>query len=51
MFVYIINKNGQPLMPCKSQKERKLLKAGKAEVVDNILMTLNLKLYHQIFNS
>ena len=33
MFVYVINKNGQPLMPCKPQKARKLLKTNKAEVI------------------
>ena len=43
MFVYIINKNGQPLMPCKSQKARKLLKAGKAEVVKYEPFTIKLK--------
>jgi hypothetical protein len=43
MFVYIINKNGQPLMPCKPQKARKLLKAGKAEVVKYEPFTIKLK--------
>lgn len=43
MFVYIINKNGQPLMPCRPQKTRKLLKAGKAEVVKYEPFTIKLK--------
>ena len=32
MLVYVLNKNGKPLMPCKPQKARKLLKDGKAKV-------------------
>ncbi len=43
MFVYIINKNGQPLMPCKPQKARKLLKADKAKVVKYEPFTIKLK--------
>ena len=43
MFVYIINKNGQPLMPCNPQKARKLLKADKAEVVKYEPFTIKLK--------
>lgn len=43
MFVYVINKNGQPLMPCKPQKARKLLKANKAEVVKYEPFTIRLK--------
>lgn len=33
MLVYIINQNGNPLMPCKPSKARKLLKQNKAKVV------------------
>lgn len=33
MLVYVLNKNKKPLMPCKPQKARKLLKNGKAKVV------------------
>ncbi len=33
MLVYILNQNGEPLMPCKSSKARKLLKQNKAKVV------------------
>ena len=43
MFVYVINKNGQPLMPCKPQKARKLLKEGKATVVKHEPFTIKLK--------
>ena len=43
MFVYVINKNGQPLMPCKPQKARKLLKEGKAVVVKYKPFTIKLK--------
>ena len=33
MLVYVLNKHGKPLMPCKPSKARKLLKQGKAKVV------------------
>ena len=29
MLVYVLNKDSKPLMPCKPQKARKLLKQGK----------------------
>ena len=32
-MVYVLNKNGRPLMPCSSRKARMLLSAGKAAVV------------------
>jgi N6-L-threonylcarbamoyladenine synthase len=31
-MVYVLNKNGRPLMPCSSRKARMLLSAGKATV-------------------
>lgn len=31
-MVYVLNKNGRPLMPCSSRKARMLLSAGKAAV-------------------
>jgi RRXRR protein/HNH endonuclease len=31
-IVYVINQNGQPLMPCKPSKARKLLRDGRAKV-------------------
>ena len=43
MLVYIINKDGKPLMPCRPQKARKLLKAGKAVIVKYQPFTLKLK--------
>lgn len=42
MFVYVINKHGKPLMPCKPQKERKPLTAGKAKVVNHEPFTIQL---------
>ena len=33
MLVYVLNKNRKPLMPCKPQKARKLLRNGKAKVI------------------
>ena len=43
MLVYIINKEGQPLMPCKPQKARKLLQENKAMVVKYEPFTIQLK--------
>lgn len=42
MLVYVINKEGQPLMPCKAQKARKLLETGKAIVVKHEPFTIKL---------
>ena len=42
MFVYVLNKHGEPLMPCKPQKARKLLKEGKARVVKQTPFTIQL---------
>ncbi|MDY0404776.1 RRXRR domain-containing protein [Virgibacillus sp. 179-BFC.A HS] len=33
MVVFVINKHGQPLMPCKPRKARLLLKDKKAKIV------------------
>lgn len=33
MLVYVLNKKGEPLMPCSPRKARKLLKTGEAKVV------------------
>ena len=41
-LVYVINKNGRPLMPCKPAKARHLLEAGKAEVVQWTPFTIRL---------
>ena len=33
MQIYVLNKHGQPLMPCSPAKARRLLEAGKAKVI------------------
>ena len=43
MFVYVLNQRGNPLMPCKPQKAKKLLGAGKARVVSRVPFTIRLK--------
>ena len=43
MLVYVINKNGKPLMPCKSAKARKLLRDGKAKIVNRCPFTIQLQ--------
>lgn len=43
MLVYVLNKHGQPLMPCKPQRARKLLQQGKASVVRRTPFTIRLK--------
>ena len=40
--VYVINKNGNPLMPCKPAKARHLLRDGKAKVVRRKPFTIQL---------
>lgn len=42
MFVYVLNKSGKALMPCKPQKARKLLKNDKAKVVNRTPFTIQL---------
>jgi hypothetical protein len=42
MLVYIINKEGKALMPCKPQKARKLLKTNKAKVIKREPFTIQL---------
>ncbi|NMG83710.1 MAG: HNH endonuclease, partial [Methanosarcinales archaeon] len=42
MLVFVINKNGTPLMPCKPAKARHLLKAGNATVVQQTPLTIRL---------
>ena len=41
-MVYVINKNGNPLMPCKEAKARHLLRDKKAKVVRKIPFTIQL---------
>ena len=33
MQVYVLNKHGQPLMPCSPARARQLLETGKAKVI------------------
>ena len=42
MRVYVINKNGNPLMPCKPAKARHLLRDGKAKVIKRKPFTIRL---------
>lgn len=42
MLVYVLNKHGQPLMPCKPRKARILLKQKKAVVVKKEPFTIQL---------
>ena len=42
MFVYVLNKHGNPLIPCSPRKARILLKAGKAIVVNRTPFTVQL---------
>ena len=41
-MVYVLNKEGKPLMPCKEAKARHLLKQNKAKVVKKIPFTIQL---------
>jgi len=40
--VYVIHQNGHPLMPCTPAKARKLLRAGKAKVINRSPFTVKL---------
>jgi len=42
VIVYVLNKNGKPLMPCKPAKARHLLEQNKAEVVSRKPFTIQL---------
>ncbi len=42
MLVYVLNKHGKPLMPCKPRKARILLKQGKAKVIKRTPFTIQL---------
>ena len=41
-MVYVLNKQGKPLMPCKEAKARKLLKQNKAKIVNYEPFTIKL---------
>lgn len=42
MLIYVINKHGKPLMPCKERKARILLKQNKAKVINKTPFTIQL---------
>jgi hypothetical protein len=42
MLVYVLNISGEPLMPCRPQRARKLLEEGKAKVVNRTPFTIRL---------
>ena len=42
MLIYVLNKNGEPLMPCNPTKARKLLKQNKAKVLRTEPFTIQL---------
>ena len=42
MYVYVINKHGQPVMPCRPRKARVLLQEGKATAVKQVPFTIRL---------
>src|SRR5437660_8339635 len=42
LFVYVLNRHGQPLMPSQPRKARLLLKAGQAKVVRMVPFTIQL---------
>jgi hypothetical protein len=42
MFVYVVHKKGEPLMPCKQAVARLLLKGGKAKVKSRMPFTIKL---------
>lgn len=42
MLTYVLNNQGNPLMPCKTSKARKLLKAKKAKVIKKSPFTIQL---------
>ena len=42
MLVYVLNKHGKPLMPCRPKKARILLKEGKAKVINHRPFTIQL---------
>jgi hypothetical protein len=42
MFVFVINKDGKPLMPCRPKKAKNLLRQGRAKVVNRTPFTIQL---------
>lgn len=42
MLVFVINKHGEPLMPCSTRKARLLLKKKKAKIINYVPFTIQL---------
>ena len=42
MLVYVLNNQGNPIMPCSSAKARRLLKDEKAKIVKRDIFTIQL---------
>jgi len=42
ILVFVLNKNGKPLMPCSPAKAKRLLKSGKAKVIKRQPFTIQL---------
>ncbi|MBT4963201.1 MAG: hypothetical protein HON32_03380 [Francisellaceae bacterium] len=42
MIVYVLNCHGKPLMPCKPQRARMLLKEDKAKVITKAPFTIKI---------
>lgn len=42
MYVYVVNQYGEPLMPCRPRKARKLIESGKAVVLKRTPFTIQL---------
>ena len=40
--VYVISKNGNPLMPCTFAKSKRLVKSGKAKLITKLPFTIKL---------
>ena len=41
-YIYVLDRNGRPLMPCRWSRARKLLRDGKAVVVRKDIYTIRL---------
>ena len=42
MFVYVLNIEGKPLMPCKPRRARLLLEGGGAKIINHTPFTIQL---------
>ena len=48
--VFVINKHGKALMPCKPRKARILLRDGKAKVLKKSLLPFNSYMVQAVIN-